>query len=72
MYKVDIRTKEAGSTKGLLKKGLVPGIIYGKGTDSTSVFFSTVFAAEVRYPPHTTTVLLFTCFISLDNLFTCK
>ena len=33
-YKAVIRSKENGSTKSLLKQGMVPGIIYGKGTDS--------------------------------------
>ena len=38
-YKVSIRSNEAGSNKSLLKKGLVPGIIYGKGTESTKIIF---------------------------------
>ena len=38
-YKVVIRSKDSGSNKSLLKKGLVPGIIYGKGTESTKIVF---------------------------------
>ena len=38
-YKIIARSKEDGSNKSLLKKGMVPGILYGKGTDSTKVAF---------------------------------
>jgi len=38
-YKAVTRTKDAGSTKSLLKKGMIPGMIYGKGTDPTQVAF---------------------------------
>ena len=38
-YKVIFRSKDTGSTKSLLKKGMVPGIIYGKNTDSTMIAF---------------------------------
>ena len=38
-YKVVIRPKNNGSTKSLLKKGMVPGIIYGKGTESMKIAF---------------------------------
>ena len=38
-YKAIIRSKELGSTKSLIKKGLVPGIIYGKNSESTKVAF---------------------------------
>ncbi len=38
-YKVLIRSNESGSNKSLLKKGLVPGIIYGKGTESIKIIF---------------------------------
>jgi len=38
-YKVIYRSKDSGSTKSLLKKGMVPGIIYGKNTDPTKVAF---------------------------------
>ena len=38
-YKVIFRSKDSGSTKSLLKKGMVPGIIYGKNTDSTMIAF---------------------------------
>ena len=38
-YKAVIRKKSEGSNKGLLKKGLVPGIIYGKGTESKKIAF---------------------------------
>ena len=38
-YKAVIRKKSEGSNKGLLKKGLVPGIIYGKGTETKKIAF---------------------------------
>ena len=38
-YKVIIRSKDSGSTKSLLKKGMVPGIVYGKKTDPTKITF---------------------------------
>ena len=38
-YKVIIRSNEHGSNKSLLKKGLVPGIIYGKGSEATKIAF---------------------------------
>ena len=37
--KVNIRSKENGSTKSLLEKGMVPGIIYGKNTEPTKIIF---------------------------------
>jgi len=37
--KVIARSKESGSTKLLLKKGLVPGIIYGKNSEPTRIAF---------------------------------
>ena len=39
MYKIKQRTKEHGSPKSLLNKGDLPGIIYGKGTESTQIIF---------------------------------
>ena len=36
-YKALDRNKEAGSTHSLLSKGMVPGIIYGKGSEPTKV-----------------------------------
>ena len=38
-YKVIERTKATGSTYSLLNKGMVPGIIYGKGTEPTQIAF---------------------------------
>jgi len=37
--KVIPRSKESGSNKFLLKKGLVPGIIYGKNSEPTQIVF---------------------------------
>ncbi len=39
MYKVTQRSVESGSNKSLLKKGLIPGIIYGKDTEPTKITF---------------------------------
>tara|TARA_B100000686_G_C16757948_1_gene956791 strand:- start:647 stop:1345 length:699 start_codon:yes stop_codon:yes gene_type:complete len=38
-YKVKIRSKDSGSNKFLLKNGMVPGIIYGKGAESIKITF---------------------------------
>ena len=38
-FKAIIRSKNLGSTKTLLQKGMVPGIIYGKNTDPTKIAF---------------------------------
>ena len=38
-YKATERSKDTGSTYSLLKKGMVPGIIYGKGTEPTKIAF---------------------------------
>ena len=38
-YKAEIRSKENGSTKSLIKKGMIPGIIYGKGTKTLEIAF---------------------------------
>ena len=39
MYKIAQRSVEGGSNKSLLKKGLIPGIIYGKDTEPTQITF---------------------------------
>ena len=36
-YKVIERSKDAGSTHSLLNKGMVPGIVYGKGTELINI-----------------------------------
>ena len=38
-YKVIERSKDAGSSHSLLNKGMVPGIVYGKGTEPTKIAF---------------------------------
>ncbi len=38
-YKVIERSKQTGSTFSLLTKGMVPGIVYGKGTEPTKIAF---------------------------------
>ena len=38
-YKVILRTKEIGSTKSLINKGIIPGVVYGKKTESTKIAF---------------------------------
>jgi len=38
-YKAVLRSKENGSNKALLKKGFVPGILYGKGSNPTKISF---------------------------------
>ena len=37
--KVIARSKDSGSTKSLLKKGMVPGIIYGKNSEPSQIVF---------------------------------
>ena len=39
IFKVQNRSKKQGSTKSLLNKGMVPGIIYGKNTIPTQIVF---------------------------------
>ena len=38
-YKVIERSKDTSSTHSLLNKGMVPGIVYGKGTEPTKIAF---------------------------------
>ena len=38
-YKVIERSKGTGSTFSLLSKGMIPGIVYGKGTEPTKIAF---------------------------------
>ena len=38
-YKVIERSKDNGSANSLLNKGMVPGIVYGKGTEPTKIAF---------------------------------
>ena len=38
-YKVIQRSKDTGTTYYLLNKGMVPGIVYGKGTEPTKIAF---------------------------------
>ena len=38
-YKVIERSKDSGSTHSLLNKGMIPGIVYGKGTEPTKIAF---------------------------------
>ena len=38
-YKAVIRSKDSGSTKFLLKKGMIPGVVYGKGAKALSIAF---------------------------------
>ena len=38
-YKVIERSKDTGSTHSLLNKGMVPGIVYGKGTEPIKIAF---------------------------------
>jgi len=38
-YKVVSRTKDSGSNRSLLNKGIVPGILYGRGAESIKIGF---------------------------------
>ena len=38
-YKVINRSKETGSTHSLINKGMIPGIVYGKGTEPIKIAF---------------------------------
>ncbi len=38
-FKAVLRSKKQGSTKSLINKGMVPGIIYGKNSDPTQIAF---------------------------------
>ena len=48
-YKVIYRSKDSGSTKSLLKKGMVPGIVYGKNTDPTKIAFEDKVLQKLMY-----------------------
>jgi len=36
-YKAVIRSKDSGSPKFLLKKGMIPGVVYGKDTKTLKI-----------------------------------
>ena len=38
-YKVIERSKDTGSTNSLINKGMIPGIVYGKGTEPIKIAF---------------------------------
>jgi large subunit ribosomal protein L25 len=38
-YKAIERSKKTGSTHSLINKGMIPGIVYGKGTEPTKIAF---------------------------------
>ena len=38
-YKAVIRSKDSGSTKFLINKGMIPGVVYGKGAKTLSIAF---------------------------------
>ena len=48
-YKAVIRSKDSGSTKFLLKNGMIPGIIYGKGTKSLKIAFENKVLNKLMY-----------------------
>ncbi len=48
-FKVIERTKETGSTYSLLNKGMVPGIVYGKGTEPTKIAFEDKVLAKLMH-----------------------
>ena len=48
-YKVIQRSKDSGSTYSLLKKGMVPGIVYGKGTEPTKIAFDNKVLQKLMY-----------------------
>ena len=48
-YKAVIRAKESGSTKFLLNKGLVPGVVYGKGSKTLSIAFENKILSKLMH-----------------------
>ena len=48
-YKATQRSKDLGSTISLLKKGMVPGIIYGKGTEPSKIAFDNKVLQKLMY-----------------------
>ena len=48
-YKAIIRSKESGSTKSLIKKGMIPGVIYGKGTKTLEIAFENKALNKLMY-----------------------
>ena len=48
-YKVIERSKDTGSTHSLLNKGMVPGIVYGKGTEPTKIAFENIVLLKLMH-----------------------
>ena len=48
-YKAVIRSKESGSIKFLLNKGLVPGVVYGKGSETLSIAFENKMLSKLMH-----------------------
>ena len=48
-YKVIDRSKETGSTHSLINKGMIPGIVYGKGTEPTKIAFENKILLKLMY-----------------------
>ena len=48
-FKVIERTKDIGSTKSLISKGLIPGIVYGKGSDPVKIAFENKILQKIMH-----------------------
>ena len=48
-YKVIIRSKDSGSPKYLLKKGMIPGVVYGKGSETLKIAFEKKELNKIMY-----------------------
>ena len=51
-YKALDRSKEVGSTHSLLTKGMVPGIIYGNGSEPTKIALEDKYFIEKKLYPN--------------------
>ena len=61
-YKAIERSKDTGSTYSLLNKGMVPGIIYGKGTEPTKIAFENKVLLKLMH-----TGAFYSTILDLDN-----
>ena len=48
-YKAIIRSEDSGTAKFLLRKGMVPGIVYGKNSDPTKIAFEDKVLQKLMY-----------------------
>ena len=48
-FKAVIRSKDSGSPKFLLRKGIIPGVVYGKGTETLKIAFEKKMLSKIMH-----------------------